>query len=140
MHICQIDNETVQLSRFGEIVCQLWSSLPTRWVGVDLDEFVVMPNHLHGIVLLGQGGPALPQLISRFKSFSTRIVRALPGESDTRLWQRGYHEHVIRHDQGLSGIREYIANNPPKWHLDRENPANIAHVARRAGREAGPYK
>ena len=134
-----VEGEDIRLSPIGEIVSQLWSSLPTRWLGIDIDEFVVMPNHLHAVVLLGEGGPALPQLISRFKSFSTRTVRALPGESKTRLWQRSYHDHVVRDDSGLSRIREYIANNPMKWHLDRENPANVGRAARRAGREAGPY-
>lgn len=80
-----VEGESVRLSPIGDMVFQLWSSLPARWPGVHLDEFVVMPNHLHGIVLLAERGPALPQLISRFKSFATRSVRARPGESATTL-------------------------------------------------------
>jgi hypothetical protein len=55
------------------------------------------------------------------------------------LWQRSFHDHAIRTEQALDSIREYIANNPLKWHLDRENPAaKIASVAPRAASRAAP--
>jgi REP element-mobilizing transposase RayT len=135
-----VDGEGVLLSPMGEIVRELWRMVPATSPGVAQDEFVVMPNHLHGIVILAEGAPSLPQVIGRFKSLSTRRIRALPGEAQTRLWQRSCHEHVIRDDHSLSRIREYVANNPLKWHLDRENPINVARASRRAGQGAGPYE
>jgi len=124
----------------GRIVQATWNGLPRHYPAIVLDEFVVMPNHIHGIITLmdvpqnvGAGlKPAptdttakrhgLPEIIRALKTFSARRANALRGTSGTPLWQRNYYEHIIRNEESLNRIREYIVNNPIQWDLDRENP------------------
>jgi len=85
-----------------------------------------MPNHIHGIIILKKG-IALTRVIQAFKSLSTneyiRGVKAQGWEKfDGTLWQRSFYDHVIRNDQDLFRIQEYILNNPLQWALDDENP------------------
>ena len=119
----------------GQMVLDVWLELPKHYPHVVLDAFVVMPNHVHGIIGLteqqvGAGlRPAptmgrrhgLPEIVRAFKSFSARRVNAYL-ETSGPLWQRGYYEHVIRDEASLSRIREYILNNPLRWAYDRDNP------------------
>ena len=118
----------VELSPYGEHVERAWREIPEHFPAVYLDEFVVMPNHVHGVVFIDgerarhasplQPGPKLGTVIGAFKSAAARLInqaRATPGAP---LWQRNYYEHVIRNEASLSEIREYIANNPLKWTLD----------------------
>jgi putative transposase len=130
----------VVLSPIGTLVQQVWRSIDNHHSRVQLDEFVVMPNHLHGIVQLSDGTVTLANVIGTFKSLSTKTVNALRATPCARLWQRSYHEHVIRDESALERIREYIVNNPAKWHLDRENPANWKSAGGAGRAEPGPYK
>jgi len=105
---------------------------------LELDVFVIMPNHIHGIIFLTDVGaglkpaptvPAghchpLPEIVRGFKTFSSRKINELRNLSGTALWQRNYYEHVIRRDESLEKIREYIETNPLRWALDKENPVN----------------
>jgi REP element-mobilizing transposase RayT len=73
----------------------------------------------------------LPEIIRAFKTFSARLInesRATPGAP---VWQRNYYEHVVRGENELSRIREYIANNPLQWEMDRENPLRTADALKR---------
>jgi putative transposase len=127
-------------STLGDLVAEGWRAIPENFAGVTLDAFVVMPNHLHGIFNLDGTTPSLSRIVGAFKSGTT--VAGLRSLSLTRspLWQRSFHDHAIRTEQALESIREYIANNPLKWHLDRENPANvkISDAAPRAAARAAP--
>ena len=133
------------LNDAGLMVQTVWEGLPRRFPNVQLDAYVVMPNHFHAIVIIvdvhppvgaplvgaqkGAGtrpAPTLGYIVGAFKSMTTneyiRGVRQFrwtpfPG----RLWQRNYYEHIIRNEGELNRIRGYIVNNPPRWHLDREN-------------------
>ncbi len=101
-------------------------SVPDHVAAVDLDAFVVMPNHLHGVVAIdADRRPAsLGTVIRGFKAAATRDARhvgLLP--ADTPLWQRGYWEHVVWSPSDLNRIREYVDTNPARWDLDRENAA-----------------
>lgn len=109
---------------------------------VKLDAFVVMPNHVHGVIILdgvvgapfmapaGKVGgsdtgamnraPTLGEIIRAFKARSSRLIRE-KGWCSFK-WQRGYYEHVVRDEGDLNNIREYIVNNPLQWALDEENP------------------
>jgi REP element-mobilizing transposase RayT len=86
---------------------------------VRLDRFVVMPNHVHAIVWLdsraGQA-PPLHRLVGGFKAAASRAA-------GRPLWQRSFHDRVIRDDAELEALRRYVAENPLRWALDRENPA-----------------
>ena len=122
----------------GNIVQQAWLELPRYDPRISLDESIVMPNHLHGIVMFSPisgraQGPAptnllirnptsLPDLVQRFKSWTTRQSWKTDCSLVGRLWQRGYYEHIIRNDKDLNRIREYIKANPANWDTDPENP------------------
>jgi REP element-mobilizing transposase RayT len=123
------------LSAAGLIVAETWRSLPSRFAGIGTDAFIVMPNHVHGIVIVDgtsfnngapQGAmnrsPTLGECVRTFKAASTRLIRqrGLDGFG----WQRNYHERVIRDDEELTRVREYIQANPVQWADDEENPFN----------------
>ena len=146
----------MRLNDYGRAVAAEWQKIPARFPHVTTDASIVMPNHLHGIIVIGDGvGAKLPPthamayskslagasplrptgttpgslgaIMQNFKSTSTRQVNALRRTSGLPLWQRNYFERIIRDEQGLNRIRDYIINNPLKWTLDAENP----DVARR---------
>src|ERR1700704_2199933 len=113
----------VRLNEMGTIVQQTWDDLPTHYHGIDLDAFIVMPNHVHGTIILADESArrhAIPEIVRGFKTFSARRVNERAGKSGV-LWQRGYYEHVIRNEKALARIRHYIANNPAQWADDPEN-------------------
>ncbi|HEX4953797.1 MAG TPA: transposase [Thermoanaerobaculia bacterium] len=151
----EVTSQTMRLNDAGRMVDSVWRDLALFYPGVRLDAFVVMPNHIHGVLFLvgatprgcppgggrrgeeGQArGPAptaslsLPDVVHRFKTLTTR--RYIEGVKQqgwmtfrARLWQRNYHEHVIRDEESLALIREYIANNPAGWAEDQENPGRL---------------
>ncbi|HEX3500395.1 MAG TPA: transposase [Stellaceae bacterium] len=129
----KIVDEEMSLSATGEIARDLWQSLPERHEALSLDEFVVMPNHIHGIIELTEHCQKVPSVVGAYKSLSTKAINVANATPGGQFWQRSYHEHVIRDERARDRIREYIRNNPLKWHLDRENPV-ISAAVRRAGR------
>ena len=124
----------MRLNDVGRAAQAEWVRLPEHFQSVELDEFVIMPNHVHGIILVGAGlappdgrgaassAPTLGHILRAFKSISAIAVNRLLGRSGRSLWQRNYYEHIVRNENELARIREYIANNPAQWALDRENP------------------
>ena len=137
-----VDGE-MRLSEIGQIVTEAWLWLAERYPHLELDEWTIMPNHLHGIIVLAyddrrggsrsvlQGdsrisptdrGKPLGQLIGAFKTVSTKRINALRGTPGVPFWQRNYWEHVIRDEIDLNRIRQYIENNPRHWHEDQLNP------------------
>ncbi len=122
---------------FGDIVRNHWNALPDHYPAISLDSYVTMPNHLHGVILIGQetNNHPLSEIIRGFKTFSAREInkqRQAPGRA---VWQRGYFEHIIRSDAALEKVRRYIETNPANWATDRENPS-----ARRAGLKPAPTR
>ncbi len=154
-----IRDDQVELSPLGKIVSRTWQDLPIRFPTVQLGAFVVMPNHIHGIIELTNTGvnvgaglaPALdpanktanratarvaptnrPQLgdvIRVFKSLSTMQWLHYLQQNDLdavgKFWQRNYYEHIVRDEDDLNRIREYIVTNPIRWSLDNENPNRL---------------
>ena len=130
----KVQDGEVCLSPLGEIAAESWAWIEAGYPQVSLDVWVVMPNHIHGIIILmtdGRGGSRtapttkpkpLGRLIGAFKTISTKRINAMRLAPATRFWQRNFYEHVIRNESSLSRIREYIVNNPLRWELDRENP------------------
>jgi REP element-mobilizing transposase RayT len=126
-----IDGEMV-LSHNGKIVENCWLDLPNHYKNSKLDEHIVMPNHFHGILIIepvGEGLKPSPtrthglsEIIRGFKTFSSRKINNL--KQTEFHWQRSYYDHVVREDESLDKIREYIRNNPKQWELDEENPKN----------------
>lgn len=114
------------LTRMGEIVSERWHAIPAHFPDVRLDAFVVMPNHIHGIIRIakstgvGDLDPkriqpgSLAAVVRSFKGASTRavhndIARYLP------LWHRNYYERILTDRRGLDAVRRYIHDNPAKW-------------------------
>jgi REP element-mobilizing transposase RayT len=132
-----------ELTPIGGIVDRNWQALPERFPMVSLDEYVIMPNHLHGILLINeqdQSGhcvavkrvgarptPTLGAVVGAFKSMSIHDVLAYIEENGLdmigKIWQRNYYERIIRNERDLDNIRTYIRNNPGNWERDDENPA-----------------
>ncbi len=136
----KIVEDVMILSDCGETVRQCWNDLPYHYHNIELDAYVIMPNHFHGIIMLYENNVfvgaglkpaptinrnALSEIVRAFKTFSSRRINELRNTPGTRVWQRNYYEHVVRSEKKLQLIREYIVNNPLKWHLDRENPVRI---------------
>ena len=129
---------------YGQIVRSCWEELAFQVEHIQTDAFVIMPNHIHGIiVILGNAAikpdvgaihelplqPAkarrqmlLSKIVGRFKMNSSKCINKLRQTSGSSVWQRNYYEHVIRTDGDLTRIRGYIQTNPLRWKLDRENP------------------
>jgi len=134
-----VDGE-MRLDGRGEIVHQEWLRTAKMRPGVQLDAFVVMPNHIHGIIIITDdrrgtlqraptaeqfGRPtsnSIPTIVRLFKSAVTKRINNARGTPGMPVWQRNYYEHVIRNERSLDRIRRYIVENPLRWHLDRENP------------------
>lgn len=136
-----VDGEVV-LSEFGKIVENTWLDLVNHNGNIGLDEFVVMPNHIHGIIMIfepvGAGSPAptgdavgadepaptrnvsLSEIVRQLKTFSARRINTLRGTPGTPVWQRNYYDHIIRSDREYEEIAAYIANNPSNWLTDTE--------------------
>ena len=107
----------VRVNEMGTTVQQTWDDLPAHYNGIDLDAFIVMPNHVHGIIILADESErrhAIPDIVRGFKTFSARRVNERAGKRGV-LWQRGYYEHVIRNEKALDCVRAYIANIPARW-------------------------
>jgi REP element-mobilizing transposase RayT len=126
----EIIEEGMHLNSAGQMIASVWADMPRRLNKIGLDSFVVMPNHIHGIIVL-EKGVALSRVVQAFKSISTNeYIRSVRQQgwkafNDT-LWQRSFYDHVIRNEEDLLRVQEYISNNPLKWSLDEENP-NRAH-------------
>jgi putative transposase len=132
--ICTCNRElSLQTERVKDAVRSAWLGLPARFPRVVLDEFVVMPNHLHGIIILAptaaskgaaSGTPTLGQIIRAFKSLAAIEANRILGSSGRPFWQRNYYEHVIRDENELNTIRQYTRDNPVNWLEDPDNPSN----------------
>jgi putative transposase len=124
-------------SPVGEVVARRLNELEGHRSGLVLDEHVVMPNHVHMVLWLpGDGAPignrnggiqapagALGNVVGAFKAGVSREVAERNLCEVRPLWQRNYHEHVIRGPRELALIRLYVANNPGCWDADPDNPA-----------------
>jgi REP element-mobilizing transposase RayT len=113
--ICQ---GKIHLSPYGKIAEQTWLSLPKTFPQVTNEIFVIMPNHIHGLITFTDtvsGG--LPEVIRYFKSFSARKINHLRDGVGIPVWQRNYYEHIVRNDEELNKIRQYIQENPHRWEL-----------------------
>jgi REP element-mobilizing transposase RayT len=144
-----VDGE-MQMNALGQVVLDEWNRTPEKRAQVSLDESVVMPNHFHGIIVIDgstfDGGnvvgaycntplpsvhnqlrspsQTIDAIVRGFKSAVTTQINVIRQNPGCPVWQRNYFERVIRNDAELGRAREYIINNPLKWELDKEHPAN----------------
>ena len=132
----EVIDHAMRLNDAGRMVRDVWCALPERFPTLGVDAFVIMPNHVHGVIFLGMDPapttePAIPPILGAimgaFKSISAiRINRAL-GRTGRSLWQRNYYEHIIRNETALTRVRRYIEDNPSQWPSDPENP-QVEHI------------
>lgn len=133
-------DEELFLNQMGKIVEKYWLEIPMHFPNVVYDEFVIMPNHIHGIIVItNDDNPVgsileltlqelydrkqrrlmtLPKIVGRFKMNSAKqinIIRNLPRKP---VWQRNYYEHIFRDEASLNRIRNYIRDNPKNWKED----------------------
>ncbi|OGU69205.1 MAG: hypothetical protein A2499_12245 [Stygiobacter sp. RIFOXYC12_FULL_38_8] len=114
----EIHNEKMIQNDCGEILSNNWSYLSQHFTTVLLDEFIIMPNHLHGIVIINEeDNITLGQIVRFLKARTTKLIHDA-GLRDFK-WQRNYFEHVIRNESDLYNIRNYIKQNPLRWHLEK---------------------
>jgi len=140
----------MRLNQMGHIVRQCWLAIPNHVPHVLLDEFVVMPNHVHGIIVImpthdvgathasplqnddtptrprGPQPRSVASIVGSFKSAAAKRINEHRGTPGAPIWQRNYYEHIIRDDESLNLIRNYIADNPLRWQIDAENPNTIS--------------
>jgi putative transposase len=132
----KVDAAEMRLSEIGRTVDSCWKEIPMHFQ-VSLDQWIVMPNHLHGIIIMADEAPlatddalllrpALGAIVGAFKSAATKRVNEEPRMERSPLWQRNLYEHVIRNEADLGRIRQIIVDNPIRWAEDPENPNVIA--------------
>jgi REP element-mobilizing transposase RayT len=145
-----VDGE-MRLNDAGRLVTAIWDSLPQRYQGLEVDAFAVMPNHVHGIVVIHDPVGAihespgsdsdvkigairespqqsrrtmtLSKVVGYLKMNTARRINQSRDNPGVPVWQRDYFERVIRDEQELAAIRQYIAENPTKWAEDENHPA-----------------
>lgn len=154
--LCAIQGEQVVLSGIGTVAQAEWLRLEKRFPYLAVDEFVIMPNHVHGILILrsadgvrarqdntgrdherfasplqpvpgsaqpkGTGCQTLGAIVGAYKSSVSKRAHYILDNPGIPIWQRNYYEHVIRSENELHKIREYIRDNPLQWALDEESP------------------
>jgi putative transposase len=145
----EIVNGVIHLNEAGHIVAWTWQGLPNHVPNGIWDAFVVMPNSVHGTIIITSRTPAtksygLAEIVCQFKNFSARRTIDLRGTPGSPVWQRNYYEHIIRSKESLHRIRDYTLTNPLRWHLDRKNAPAIRPVSLNAEwykrqREASAY-
>jgi REP element-mobilizing transposase RayT len=115
----------MQLNQYGEIVKRQWNWLSEQYRYVVLHGFVVMPNHMHGIIEINRSRikstgavkiKPLSELMGAFKTTVSKQIH-LAGYIEFQ-WQRSFYEHIIRDEKSLETITEYINNNPVNWECD----------------------
>ncbi|HMX20490.1 MAG TPA: hypothetical protein PKC52_14600, partial [Anaerolineales bacterium] len=145
----------MMLSPYGEIVQKWWEEIPVHFSNVETGAFVIMPNHVHGVIYIlderrgtvsvphdnvtqyALGGetpplrafdgiPTLGQIVAYFKYQSTKEMNKVENTGTvTKFWQRNYYEHIIRNEKDLQNKTDYIEANPRLWNEDDENPVNV---------------
>ncbi len=138
----EIEGGKMNLFDVGIFAKNCWLEIPNHFPHISLDEFVVMPNHIHGIIEI-KNAPVgnknfcslradIPWQTLWARSVSSAIrgfkigVKKLCSENDLSFsWQKSFHDRIVRNDAELNRIREYIISNPTMWHRDRNNAENI---------------
>lgn len=144
----KIQEGKMQLSASGRVAAAQWQQLPDRFPALELGEWIVMPNHIHGILVISGRGEAsqdnnltspdlfikdasplrpigtapgsVGAIIQVFKSITSRKISAQIEKMKGSVWQRNYYEHVIRNERELMAISDYILTNPRNWEKDTE--------------------
>jgi putative transposase len=122
-------------TKIGEMAHKYWEDIPTHFPFVELDEYVVMPNHVHGILFINKPdyrgwqpnkiGPQSRNLASIIRGYKAAVKTFATTNQVEFDWQPRFYDHIIKSEKELNKIREYIIFNPAKWNLDRNNLENL---------------
>jgi len=132
----EIIDGKMNLSNIGLIINDIWPWLGEQYHFLHLLDYVIMPNHLHGLIVLDycKGGSRtaptekskpLGRLLGAFKTRSTKFINMSRQTSGAPVWQRNYYERIVRNEIEFNRIFEYIINNPANWNDDENNPINV---------------
>ena len=110
-----------KLSKLGEIAKEEMIKISSYYTGIYIDNYIIMPNHIHAIVVMEEDDkntkkPSLDNVIGSYKAGVTRRIRKIKPEID--VWQRSFHDHIIRNEKDYLKIWEYIQHNDQKWEAD----------------------
>ena len=147
----KIEDGEMCFSKFGKVAKDFWAEIPLHFQHIRIDEFSVMPNHVHGILIIEEDlvgnlvGNAymrshkrnafmhslqdktkmlLSKIIQQYKSSVTRKINSM--QNDFKFeWQKSFYDHIIRSKKSLENIRKYTHSNPLKWELDIENKKGL---------------
>ncbi|MHA2031658.1 MAG: transposase [Candidatus Kariarchaeaceae archaeon] len=119
----------------GKIIEYFWEEIDSKYSHIKRGQFIVMPNHLHGIIIIDdhcsrRGAvtappPTLGKIIAWYKYQSTKHVNIFRQSPGAKLWQRNYYDRIIRNEKDYNRILKYIQNNPTVWEADKDNPKNL---------------
>ncbi len=115
---------TMQLNAFGYIARSHWQQLAQYHLNFIMHESILMPNHLHGIIILElsiENTKSISEIIRGFKTFSAKAINKERGLRGIPVWQRNYYDRIIRNELELDRVRQYIINNPRNWDADKNN-------------------
>jgi REP element-mobilizing transposase RayT len=153
----EIKDNNVYLSEIGKIVFECWVDIPKHFNNVKLDDWIIMPNHIHGIIQIINddndsqncrdgvypvstrdkfghvGKKSLSSIINTFKG---AVSRNCHKNNFDFQWQNNFYEHIIKNEEDYARIKEYIAHNPVNWEFDHNNPKNFERLSR--GRKDSP--
>ena len=130
-----IVNGKMELNELGVITNKCWSEAPHHFTNVELDYYVIMPNHIHGIIIINKNvetrhasslrnrSVSLSDIIGSFKSAVSKQARA--NGLNNFFWQKSFYDRIIRNEKELYNIRKYIEQNPLKWEIEKENMENL---------------
>ncbi|MDF1611530.1 transposase [Stygiobacter electus] len=138
----KVVNDKMYLNELGKIVDKFWEEIPNHFKNVGLDYYVIMPNHIHGIIIINpivetgyipsqdkqsetpyMASLPLGDIVGKFKAAVTRWAYK-NGYSNFK-WQSRFYDRIIRNENELFNIRRYIEQNPLKWELEKDKPENI---------------
>jgi len=124
----EVRNEKSILTEYGKIVNEIWNNLP-KYYPCEIDEFIIMPDHFHGIILLdnrsGSNKKSLSTIVLRFKTFTTKKINELLDAKNKFHSQKSFYDRIIRNERELYQIRKYIQLNPLNWELEKDLPENL---------------
>lgn len=120
----------VELTAIGKIVEEQLLEIPKRYQNVKIDKYVIMPTHIHSIVIMGETAeaslrPTLMDVVRVFKSMSTRLCNIKENIQGRKIWQTSFYDEIIRNEKAYSNIWRYIDENPAKWAIDKLLQNNI---------------
>jgi putative transposase len=145
-HECIFGNiiqEEMKLSPEGKIAQRYWEEMPKHFSNVQLDEYIIMPNHIHGIIILTESMVgtrhavslreqfakpvigSVPTIVRSFKSATTKRIHEITKTPSLPIWQGRFFDRIIRSDKELNNIRDYIRNNVLQWAIKSDDPDDI---------------